>query len=108
MHYIPWNGNVYFAACRKTVPVVIRRRSENNVSLPPAKRIATMSRILVLAAATALLGLTACNKPAEETVPPPAAAPAPEAAMPADRPPLRRLPWKSRQPPHPRPNLQQK
>lgn len=43
-----------------------------------------MSRILVLAAATALLGLTACNKPAEETVPPPAAAPAPEAAMPAE------------------------
>jgi cytochrome c551/c552 len=36
----------------------------------------------MLAAATALLGLTACNKPAEETVPPPAAAPAP-AAKPA-------------------------
>ena len=39
-----------------------------------------MSRMLVLAAAATLLGLTACNKPAEETSPPPAA-PAPEASV---------------------------
>lgn len=49
-----------------------------------------MSRILVLAAAVTLVGVTACNKPAEEAPPPtpapeaaPAPAPAPEAMAPA-------------------------
>jgi cytochrome c len=44
-----------------------------------------MSRILVVAATVTLLGVTACNKPAAETPPPPApeASVAPKAAEPA-------------------------